>query len=321
MRRIYTGIDLGSDSIKIVVSEVFNNKFHILASTSVKSRGIKRGLIIDKDKAKECLNKGIKNIEETIGLRIKEAVVNVSSNNRSLSVTSGSINIEKDEVTGEDVVNVLSNAIENKVENGYELITIIPIVFSIDNRDGIFDPKGKSGNVLSVKAVMATVPKENLFSVLELCSLCDIEAKDVVFGTIGDYYECKGKDTDSEIGAIINIGSDTIDVSVFNKGIIIKNDIINLGSKNIDKDIAYVYGLDLVTSRSLKENFSVCSRKYADSNDQMELKISDEDILKINQYEISEIVESRVTELLKLAKKSINSLTNRKISYIIVTGG
>ncbi|MDD6879528.1 MAG: cell division FtsA domain-containing protein, partial [bacterium] len=31
--------------------------------------------------------------------------------------------------------------------------------------------------------------------------------------------------------------------------------------------------------------------------------------------------ESRVTELLKLAKKSINSLTNRKISYIIVTGG
>ena len=32
-------------------------------------------------------------------------------------------------------------------------------------------------------------------------------------------------------------------------------------------------------------------------------------------------MESRVVELLKLAKKQINTLTKRKISYIIVTGG
>ena len=48
MRRIYTGIDIGSDSIKIVVSEVFNKKFHVLASTSVKSKGVRRGLIIER---------------------------------------------------------------------------------------------------------------------------------------------------------------------------------------------------------------------------------------------------------------------------------
>ena len=30
MRKIYTGIDIASDGIKIVVSELFNNKFHFI---------------------------------------------------------------------------------------------------------------------------------------------------------------------------------------------------------------------------------------------------------------------------------------------------
>ena len=52
---------------------------------------------------------------------------------------------------------------------------------------------------------------------------------------------------------IINIGSETTSISIFNKGIIIKDDIINLGSKNIDKDISYIYGVDIETGKG-KEN-------------------------------------------------------------------
>ena len=321
MRRIYTGIDIGSDSIKIVVSEVFNKKFHVLASTSVKSKGVRRGLIIDKEKVSNSIKTAVKEIEATIGIKIEEAVVTIPSNDRNLSVESGTTKIVLDTVSGEDIVNALSDAVIDKVPEGYELITTVPITFKVDDMDNIIDPKGRAGEYLSVKAVMITAPKKNLFDVLEVCNMCGIEAKDVIFKTIGDYYEARGKDTEVEVGAIVDVGSDTTSVSIFNKGIMIKDDIINLGSKNIDKDISYIYGVDLATARDLKENFSVCSRKYADGNDSVEIKINDNDVIKINQYELSEAVEARVNELLKLAKKSINNLTNRKISYIIVTGG
>lgn len=321
MRKIYTAIDIGSDSIKIVVSEFFNKKFHILASSCVPSKGVKRGLIVDKEAVSSAIKKATSEIENTIGIRISEALVTVSSNNRKLSVTSGNIEISGEKVTGEDVVNVLSSSVIDKIEDGYELVTAIPIVFSVDDNENISDPKGRVGTKLGVKSVLVTIPKENLFSVLEVCNLSGIEAKDVIFTTIGDYYEARGSDTEREVGAVVDIGSDTINVSIFNKGIIIKDDIINLGSRNIDKDISYVYGVDISTARELKENFAVCSRKYADSNDIIEIKLNEDDVIKINQYEISEVVESRVSELLKLAKKSINNLTNRKISYIIVTGG
>ena len=320
MRKVYTGIDIGSDSIKIVVSEYFNNKFHVLASTTVPSVGVKRGLIIQSNKVAECIKKGIKEIESTIGLKIESAIVTVASNDRKLSVVSGNTALDG-AVTGNDIVDALTDASVDNVEPGYELITTIPILFDVDENKNISDPKGREGSILSVKAVMITVPRDNLIKVLEVFKMCNIEVKDLTFKTIGDYYEAKGKDLDKELGAVINVGSETIDVSIFNKGIIIKNDIINLGSKNIDKDISYVYGVDLETSRDLKENFSVCSRKYADINDVVDIKISDEETISINQYELSEVVEARVSELLKLAKKSINNLTNRKISYIIVTGG
>ena len=32
MKKIYTGIELGTDSIKIIVAEKINDKFHVLAS-------------------------------------------------------------------------------------------------------------------------------------------------------------------------------------------------------------------------------------------------------------------------------------------------
>ena len=42
MKHIYTSLDIGSDSIKIVVCELYQNKLNLLASSSVKSKGVKK---------------------------------------------------------------------------------------------------------------------------------------------------------------------------------------------------------------------------------------------------------------------------------------
>ena len=323
MRDIYTGIDIGSDSIKIVVSEFLDNRFNILASTSVRSAGIRKGLVVDKDLVINSLKLAVKEVEPSLGVKLDKAIITVPSNNRRFSVVSGTTRVKSEDgaVTGEDISAALEDAVVEKLINKESLITVIPISFSVDDKDNIYDPKGMIGEYLEVKAVLVAAPRANIIPFLEVFSECGIEVEDITFGSIGDYYEVRNSDTDKTLGAIINIGSETVNVSVFNKGIIIKEANIDLGSKNIDKDISYVYGVDLTTSKTLKENFAVCSRRYADVNDVLELETKNGDKVIINQYEISEIVESRIIELLKLAKKQINNLTKRKISYIIVTGG
>ena len=55
MKNIYTSIDIGSDTIKVVTCELYHNKLNLLAASSVKSKGIKKGLIIDAELASEVI--------------------------------------------------------------------------------------------------------------------------------------------------------------------------------------------------------------------------------------------------------------------------
>ena len=149
MRNIYTGIDLGSDNIKIVVSEVIDDKFFVLGSTSVKSVGIKRGLIVDHNMVLNSLKLAVQEIENTLGIRINKAIVTVPSNDRKLSVVEGSIDIEKEVIDGDDVVSVLQEATVDKIEENDELVSIVPIMFSLDDEKFVTDPKGQISKKLA----------------------------------------------------------------------------------------------------------------------------------------------------------------------------
>ena len=202
-----------------------------------------------------------------------------------------------------------------------EFVTIIPINFTVDDKKNIKDPKNLIGRKLGVKGMLVTTPLKNVQSIVSIFQSLNIDVIDMSFGSIADYEEFKNNATDKGISAVINIGYDITTVSLFNKGIIINSEIIQIGSKNIDNDISYVFKTDKKTSQKLKENFAVAHKKFARVNEVKEVITSNKDIINITQYDISQVVMSRLTEILKLAKKQTYLLTNREISYIIITGG
>ena len=59
LKNIYSSVDIGTDTIKVVVCELYQNKLNLLAATSVKSRGIKKGLIHDVEEARFSLRKAM----------------------------------------------------------------------------------------------------------------------------------------------------------------------------------------------------------------------------------------------------------------------
>lgn len=323
MKKIYTGIDLGSYSIKIVVCEVINNKFHVLAASNTRCRGIQNGIVTDINEAKPYLLKAKQDVEEMLGISIDQAVVTVPIDDISFDIVEGNTTTANENkiIASDDICNVFQDAILGRVEENKELITITPISFQIDDSELVSDPKGMIGDTLKVKAVIASIPKVNFRNVVNLLKECGIEAVDVTFGALGDYYETKSPEFDHSTSAIINIGYSKTEVSVFNKGIMIKNAIIDSGSRLIDKDLSYMYKIKKSQARKMKENFAVSNTRYSDVNDTLELVNKNGEEMVVNQLEVSEIVEARIVDLLRSAKKQISLLTNREISYIIITGG
>ena len=322
MRKIYTSVDIGSDSIKILVAEIYNKKLNVLAVSNVKSSGIKKGLIVDANEILVSLREAISEIEGKLMITIDKVIASVPSYYSTFEIVTGEVDIDEyGKITGLDVVKVLQKAVKSKLKMDRELVTIIPIYYIVDDKKNIKDPKNLIGKKLGVKAMMATTPSKNVQSIISIFQSLGIDVVDVNLGSIADYNEFKNNTSDTGVSAVINIGHDITTVSLFNKGIIINSEVIQIGGKNIDNDISYVFKLDKKDSSKLKENFAVAHKKFSRVNDVKEAVTTNRDLISITQYDISQVVMSRLTEILKLAKKQTYLLTNREISYIIITGG
>ena len=318
MRYIYSCLDIGSDSIKLVVCELYHGRYNLLAASTVKSKGIKKGLITDFNDAKSCIKKCFDQVESMLGFKIKKVIAIIPSYFSEFSMIKGETLVEE-RVTSEDIVSVLQKGMV-KLDNSKEMVTIMPVDFILDSGISYY-PLGKETKSLKTRAILATAPRKNIYSVVNVLNSINVDVIDISLGAIGDINAFMDDNVKNTISAVVNIGSEKTEVSLYNKGIIVKHSVINIGSKNIDHDIAYMYKLSMETAKDLKEKYALITRNSSSLNDMKEVKNKDLELVKINQYELSEVVLSRIDEMFNVINQELNILTSHKPNIIFVTGG
>ena len=287
LRNIYASIDIGSDNIKVVVCELYKGRYNLLAASSVKSQGIKKGLISNVDLAKKCIEDAFLEVEEMLGFKITKVMAIVPSYFADFTMIKGEIEIKHEDlvITGEDVIDVLQAAMQNSIVPTKEMVTIMPIDFEVDS--GICkEPQGLVSKTMKTRAIMVTVPKKNIYSVVSILSSLGVTPVDISLGCIA-----------------------------------VKNNLISMGSHDVDNDISYMYKVAQDVACDLKETFAVSYRNRASTNEFREVVNKKGEKLKINQYELSEIVQARLEEIFTLAQSEITNLTKKSLDYIIITGG
>ena len=320
MRKIYTSIDIGSDTIKFLVGEEKDGKVYVLSAHTIKSKGIRKGLIVDSNLVVNTIKDGIKKIEDDLGIVIKKVLVNVPDYNVKFMYVTGKVEIA-DKVTTEDINKVIKTSVYGKIDKEYELVTVIPLEFMIDETEEIEYPYNMEGKELGLKGIMVSVPKKNIYSVIGVIEGAGLEVVDIVLSEMADYQQIRNKKLDEKIGAIINLGHETTNVSIINNGKLMNTETIQLGGINIENDIAYVFGTNIIDARKIKEKFAACHKRFTNLNDVYELENNIGERVRLNQLEVTEVVMSRMTEILEYAKKQILLLTKKNLDYIVITGG
>lgn len=323
MRKVYSSIDIGSDTIKFIVGEYFEGKINVLASYSIKSKGVRKGLIVDSNLATNAIKDGLKYINDFLGFDIKKVIVNVPGYNAKFIYVTGSIDVTNSDeiITTEDVNKVIKASVYNKLPSDYELVTVVPIKFILDNTEQVDKPVGKTSKKLDLKGIMVATPKKNIYSVISVIEAANLEIADITLSGLADYYEVRNDALDKSAGAIINIGHETTNVSIFKEGKLVDTDIIQLGGINIEKDLAYVFGISVFDGRTIKEKFASSNKRFCTISEIYEVKNTIGEELKLNQLEVSEVVQNRLEEILEYAKKKVLELTKHNISYLVITGG
>lgn len=326
MKKIYTCIDIGTDTIRILVSEYYQKKFRTLAVSSVRSKGIKNGLIVDENLVLERLKLAIEDISSRVNIPIKKAILTIPAQEAEYTLVHGNVPIVNDEkmVTEKDILRV-QNASLNDILPNMELVNITPIDFTIYENgseiETIKDPKNKICDRLGIRAMVVCVPKSIVISFAKVVEAAGIEVVDLILSPIADYEEVHDEDMNDSVTALINIGKNITTVSMFNKGIITNSSVLKIGSRIIDDDISYIYYTTKKSARKVKENFGIAHPKYANKNETYEVRDVNGKLVSINQYELSKVINKRLVEILNVAKNELKVLTNKQIRYIMVLGG
>ncbi len=322
MRHIIASMDIGSSKIKLVVAELKEDNLNILCAIDEDSRGVSKGEIIEPDETVYAIKKLLKKEEDLLGVKISKAIVSINEERAFFKVGEASITISENdsEIVASDIVRVLQTSVKGNIENDFDLVTVVPIMFKVDDRKTRI-PKGLKGSSLSVKSVIISAPKRDIYTIAKVCEKSGIEVVDIMIPSMGSYYAHRNESTDMSTGAVIDCGHETINISIVNKGITINNIVLPMGGKTIDSDISYVYKLSEEQSKKIKEELALANRKNANAKEKESIVNTEGEKLIINQSELTDVVMSRCREMLNMAKNEINYLTKKEISYIIITGG
>ena len=323
MRKIIASIDIGSDSIKLTVGEFIGKRLSILSASKVISKGVENSKVMNREELTKSIKHAIDESSNTLGIPVKKVILGINASNTKLIKSAAAIKImnENNVITGNDIATIITKCGENKIDEGYALIGVIPVEFTIDGDKVVEDPKGIVSENLGLKGIVVTAPKEYVLPYMHAVEDAGCKVVDIALNTMGDYYATMNETTDSKVGVIINLGNEISTISIYNKGILTNTKAYKLGGYNIIRDIGFIKKLDDNTSRALYRDMAIATPKLANSKEVRIINNLDGENIKINQAEISEITHARLEEILKFLKMQINILTKKEISYIIVTGG
>lgn len=323
MRKIMSCLDIGNASIKFIVAEIKDRNLYVLTSSIVSNEALKKDMTMDYIALEEQIKKILSDTKEKLGIEIKKTLLVIPSDTASFTINRAKIDIKNEDnlITVEDMLKVVNLSGKNVIQDNMELVNITPLYYTLDDSSQTDLPINTFSKSLEVKSIITSSTKEDVYKYLKILDNLGISVVDISYDVVGNYFALKNHDMDATCGVIIDIGYLSTSVSIYNKGVLVNTEKVKVGSFNALKDISYVYKISLESAKDVYKRVGLGNSKNASNLDKVEIKDNNGDKLIVNQVNLSEIIESRVQEILRMAKKQINTLTKRQISYIICTGG
>jgi cell division protein FtsA len=336
--KLVAGIELGSSKIATLIAQVqvdpvsFESSINIVGVSSVESRGIKKGQIVDIEEAVEATITSVEAAERMAGYNLDKAYLSLGGAHVSSQNSHGVVAVSDPdgEISYEDVDRVIEAASAISLPASRELIHVISREFMVDGESGVRDPVGMSGIRLEVETHLITASNASVKNLRKAVNEVGIDIQGLVFSGLASAEAVLSR-TEKELGCVlVDIGGGTTSVAAYVDGALSYSGVLPVGAKNVTNDLAIglrvsleaAEKIKLTLSRSKKSTVKVSKDSPADVLDLASLGI--EESKKVSRKTLTEgIIRPRLNEIftmvrLRLEKEGIANMTP---SGVIITGG
>lgn len=298
MRKLVTGIDIGSTSVRVVVSELpselkHDTKPQVVAFGESISRGIKHGYIINKYDATRSLKEALHQAETALGASIQEAFISIGGISLSSYRVNNACILGKDStgIANEKHLQTLKVKAREKFMSQFRNRKIIfheTLSYKIDGQLVLGHPIGMEGNKLSASHLLVAVLDNNYEDLVQVVSDTGIDVLDVVPAPLVTSLAAL-TERQRDAGCVLaDIGAETTSVAVFKDNKLISMNVFKIGSSNITNDLALMLKISLEDAERVKiDNNDPSARNF-------KLKQTADEVISARLEDIFMVIEKHL---------------------------
>jgi cell division protein FtsA len=271
-RTLVAALDVGSSKVCALIAEPGpDGKLKILGTGQRESRGVKRGFIADMDKSEIAIRESMEQAERIAGTQVDQVFVGFSAGGMISDMVDVEVAIGGGRIQDDDIDALLATGWASINSEGRQLLHALPAYYTIDEVNGVKQPRGLHAEKLAVNIHVITAdpaPWKNLNLCVRSAHL-GVEA--TVASPVAAGKACLSEE-ERELGvALVELGGGVTNVSVFAGGMLVGLKSLAIGGGDITDDIAAAFGTRRVEAERIKCFYGSAMTSPRDNHDMIEL--------------------------------------------------
>ena len=303
----FTGLDIGTSSIKVLVAELVDGEVNVIGVSNAKSKGVKDGIIVDIEAAATAIKSAISQAEEKAGISIKSVNVGLPANLLQVEPTQGMIPVTSDtkEITDQDVENVVKSALTKSMTPDREVITFVPEEFVVDGFQGIRDPRGMMGVRLEMRGLLYTGPRTILHNLRKTVERVGVQVDNVIISPLA-IVQSVLNEGEREFGAtVIDMGGGQTSVATIRNQELQYTNVYQEGGDYVTKDISKVLKTSKKIAEGLKLNYGEAYPQLASKETFQVEVIGEVEPVEVTEEYLSQIISARLKHIFEQIKQDL----------------
>jgi cell division protein FtsA len=298
-------VDAGSAKTAALICEVTNAGLQYRSHAVVESRGSRRGIIAELDKAAQTIQRAVEAAEKTGECTVGNAAIAMGGGHIKGLTSRGGVALgsRPRDVTREDIRLAVEKARSVTLPSDREVLHLLPQEFILDEQAGVRDPAGMLGRRLEVNLHLVTASSSATQNVVTAANRAGLHVDNVVYEAL-TAADCTLRADEKELGVCLaDIGAGSTELIVYCDGMVTHTGVVPIGGDHFTNDVAVGLRTPLVAAEKIKKSFGRALISQVANGNEIEVPaVGDRPSRLLPQRFLAEIIEPRAAELCELIR-------------------
>jgi cell division protein FtsA len=319
------GLDIGTSKVVAIVGEIVDDgSLNIIGIGSHRSRGLKKGTVVNIESTVESIQHAIAEAEMMAGCQIHSVYAGIAGSHIRSMNSHGIVAIRDGEVERADIERVIDAAQAVAIPADQKVLHILPQEYLIDAQEGVKEPLGMSGVRLEAKVHLVTCAINAAQNIEKCIKRCNLAVDEIILEQLASAYSVLTED-EKELGVcLVDIGGGTSDIAIFTEGAIRYTGVIPIAGDQVTNDIAMALRTPTDDADGIKVKYACALTQLVNDADSIKVpSVGDRPPRELSRQALAEVVEPRYVELFTLVQQELqrSGFQDMLAAGIVLTGG